>query len=95
MNGSRAMTRDGGQLRPATVVIQHTTIRTSRFREMGVRPPYAVTTGSGQAVVLRNGRAYNVHWSRRNANGGTTFTLASGKRMTFARGQVWVVLTRR
>jgi len=28
-------------------------------------------------------------------NVGTTFTTASGQRMTFARGQVWVLLTRR
>ena len=45
-----------GQLRPATVIIQRTTFRTSRFLERGARPPYAVTTGSGGAVILRNGR---------------------------------------
>ena len=94
-DGSRDRVTHHGQLRPATVIIQRTTIRTSRFREGGARPPYAETVGSGGAVILRNGRAYNVHWSRPNGNAGTTFTLASGKRMTFAPGQVWVVYTRR
>ena len=46
-------------------------------------------------AVLRDGRAWTVHWSRPTANGGTTFTTASGQRMTFARGQVWVVLAYR
>jgi len=95
MDGSPALTTDGGQLRPATVVIQDTTVRTSRFLEQGSRPPYAESTGSGPAVVLRDGLAYEVHWSRPNAAAGTTFTLPGGRRMNFARGQVWVVLTAR
>ena len=95
MDGSPALTTDGGRLRPATVVIQYTTVRTSRFLEEGARPPYAQSTGSGRAVVLRNGLAYDVHWSRPSAGAGTTFTLPGGRRMDFARGQVWVVLTAR
>ncbi len=94
-DGSPDRATQHGQLRPATVIIQRTIFRTSRFLERGARPPYAVTTGSGGAVILRNGRAWNVHWSRPNGNAGTTFTLPSGKRMTFAPGQVWVVYTRR
>jgi hypothetical protein len=94
MDGARALTTDHGQLSAATVVIQYTTVRTSRFLEWGrMRPPYAESTGSGRALVLRNGKAYHGHWSRPAANGGTTFTTASGQPMTFAPGQVWVVLT--
>jgi len=32
-----------------------------------------------------------VHWSWPTLNSGTTFTLPDGKRMLFARGQVWIV----
>jgi hypothetical protein len=92
MDGRPAVTTDGGRLSPATVVIQHTTVRTSRFLEYGKPPPYAESVGSGTAVVLRDGQAWTTHWSRPNANGGTTFTTASGRRMTFAPGQVWIVL---
>lgn len=94
-DGSPDRATHQGQLRPATVVIQRTTIRTSRFRERGVRPPYAVTVGKGGAVVLRNGRAWNARWSRRSSNAGTAFTMASGQRMPFATGQVWVVYARK
>jgi hypothetical protein len=95
MDGSPALTSGGGRLSAATVVIQHTTVRTSRFKEYGSRPPYAQSTGSGTAIVLRDGHAWTVHWSRPAANGGTTYTTASGQPMTFATGPVWIVLTHR
>ena len=95
VDGTPAFTLAGARLSAATVVIQHTTVRTSRFKEYGFRPPYAESVGSGTTLVLRDGRAWTGHWSRPTADGGTTFTTASGQPMTFARGQVWVVLTRR
>jgi len=95
MDGARAVTTDGGRLSPATVVIQYTKVRTSRFLEYGKPPPYAESIGSGTALVLRGGKAWTTHWSRPSANGGTTFTTTSGQRMTFAPGQVWVVLAYR
>ena len=95
MDGSAARSTEDGQLGAATVVIQYTTVRTSRFLEYGQRPPYAVSTGSGTGIVLRDGRAYAIHWSRPAAGGGTTFTTAQGQPMTFARGPVWVVLAAR
>jgi hypothetical protein len=55
------------------------------------------STGSGTALVLSDGRAWTTHWSRPSANGGTTFTTTTttGRRMTFAPVQVWVVLAHR
>jgi hypothetical protein len=91
MDGAPGQAAEGGHLGGPTVIIQYTKITTSRFLEYGGRPPYAASVGGGRAVILRNGRAFTVHWSRKNANGGTTFTLPNGKRMLFAPGQVWVV----
>jgi hypothetical protein len=92
MDGKPARAAEGGQLSAPTVVIQYTKIRTSRFLEAHTRPPYAESTGTGTGLVLRGGRAYAIRWSRADADGGTTFTTASGQPMTFARGPVWVVL---
>jgi Protein of unknown function (DUF3048) N-terminal domain/Protein of unknown function (DUF3048) C-terminal domain len=92
MDGTPARAAEGGPLSAATVVIQYTTVSTSRFLEADARPPYAESTGAGTGVVLRGGRAYGIRWSRPGADGGTTFTTMSGQVMTFARGPIWVVL---
>ena len=91
MDGAPGEAAEGGQLGGKTVIIQYTRIATSRFEEYGGRPPYAISTGSGKAVILRNGRAFTVRWSRPNLDSGTTFTLPDGKRMLFAPGQVWIM----
>ena len=95
MDGKSAVTSSGAPLSAVTVVIQHTTVRTSRFLEYGKPPPYAESTGSGTALVLRDGKAWTTHWSRPDANAGTTYTTTSGQRMIFAPGQVWIVLAYR
>lgn len=91
MDGAPARDTGGGQLGGATIVIQYTKVTTSRFLEYGKPPPYADTTGAGRAVVLRNGRSYDVTWKRPSTGNGTVFRLPSGHRMTFAPGQVWVL----
>lgn len=95
LDGMPARAAEGGPLSAATVVIQYTAVRTSRFLEAGTRPPYAESTGAGTGVVLRGGQAYVIRWSRPGADGGTTFTTMSGQVMTFARGPFWVVLAAR
>ena len=92
IDGSAGQATEGGQLGGRTVIIQYTRIATSRFEEYGGRPHYAQSVGHGKAVILRDGRAYTVRWSRPNLEVGTTYTLPNGKRMLFAPGQVWVVL---
>jgi hypothetical protein len=95
MDGQRAASTEGSQLSAATVVIQRTIVSTSRFVEWpGIRPPFARSIGVGRALVLRNGKAYHVRWSRPHGHDGTTFT-DSGQPMTFARGPVWIVLAPR
>jgi hypothetical protein len=93
MDGAPAITTEAGQMSAPTVVIQYTRVPTSPYVEQNGRPPYAVTTGKGRAVVLRGGMAYKAQWSRPSPRDGTTFTADSGQPMTFARGPVWVVLT--
>ncbi|HEX5190412.1 MAG TPA: DUF3048 domain-containing protein [Streptosporangiaceae bacterium] len=94
MDGRLARSAFGRVLGGQTVVVQYTRIRLSAFRELGIKPPYAVTIGHGRADVLRDGRVYHVRWIRQNKNRGTSFYLKNGHRMLFARGQVWVIFAR-
>jgi hypothetical protein len=96
MDGRPATTSEGPQLAAATVVIQYVSVSASRFRDSaGNVTPYAHTVGSGTAVVLRDGVAIRGRWSRSRPDGGTTFTTDAGAPLTFAPGQVWVVLAAR
>jgi hypothetical protein len=93
MDGRPATTTEGPQLAATTVVVQYVSVGSSRFHDkLGNVTPYAQTVGSGTVVVLRDGVAIHGRWSRPKAAGGTTFTTDAGAPLTFARGQVWVVL---
>ncbi len=94
MDGAPARTADGGRLAPATVVVQHVTVRESAFRDFrGSNSPYVESVGSGRAEVLRDGRVYDATWKRGAADDGTAFTTEGGRPLNFAEGQVWVVFT--
>lgn len=92
-DGRRNRAAEGGQLGGETVVVQYAKTTRSPFRDfLGNYTPLIETTGSGRAVVLRDGTAHEAKWSRPREENGTTFTTAAGQPMTFAPGQVWVVL---
>ncbi|MEU1765879.1 Putative lipoprotein YerB precursor [Streptomyces rimosus subsp. rimosus] len=92
MDGDPVRATGGQRLAVPTVVVQGVRIHASRYHDrMGAYSPYTETTGAGPARVLRDGKAYEAHWSRPSADGGTDFTTASGARLAFASGQVWVV----
>jgi hypothetical protein len=84
---------EGGRLGGQTIVIQQAHTTRSQFHDfLGNYTPLVQTVGRGKATVLRDGRSYDARWSRPSDKDGTTFTTASGRPMTFAPGQVWVVL---
>ncbi|MBA9005102.1 DUF3048 domain-containing protein [Thermomonospora cellulosilytica] len=84
---------EGGVVGPQTVVVQYAKTTRSRYKDVnGAYTPVVHTVGSGRAVVLRDGKSYDVRWSRPSADRGTTYTTADGRPMTFATGQVWIVL---
>ncbi|MBW5424594.1 DUF3048 domain-containing protein [Streptomyces sp. BG9H] len=92
MDGERARTSDGKELGASTVVVQYVKVRHSRFHDRsGNVSPFTETVGEGTARVLRDGRAYEARWQRPSAEDGTEFTTPDGKRLPFAKGQVWVV----
>lgn len=95
MDGTRTVTTDGKTVAPATVVVQYVKVHKSKYHDvLGNNTPYTETVGSGTAKVLRDGRAFDVNWTRPSATDGTEFTTADGSPMNFAKGQVWVVFAK-
>jgi hypothetical protein len=92
-DGAKDMAAEGGQQGAPTVVIQWVKTDRSQFHDVnGSYTPLIHSVGNGKGIVLRDGKAYNVSWSRPSEKEGTTYTTADGEPMPFARGQVWVVL---
>jgi hypothetical protein len=78
---------------PANVIIQRVPIRMSRYVDvLGNRTPYTVTTGSGAATVLRDGRAVTATWKRPTSSDGTRFVDAAGHDVLLRPGPTWVLL---
>ncbi|MFC6084823.1 DUF3048 domain-containing protein [Sphaerisporangium aureirubrum] len=92
-DGKRDMAAEGGQLGAPTIVVQYAKTTRSEFHDFtGSYTPLIKSTGTGRAVVLRDGQAFNAKWSRKSEEDGTKFTTTAGEPMTFGRGQVWIVL---
>lgn len=92
-DGSKDMAAEGGQLGAPTIVIQYAKTTRSEFHDFtGSYTPLIHTTGTGKAIVLRDGKAFTAKWSRPSEKVGTEFTTEDGEPMKFSRGQVWIVL---
>ena len=92
MDGRPAMLRNGVQQQAPTVVIQYVQVKSSRYSDVhGAVSPYTVTTGKGNAVVLRDGRAIAGTWAR-SGTGATRFLGKDGKDINLHTGPVWVML---
>lgn len=92
LDGSPAHTTEGGRLGAGTVVVQDVTVRPSDFRDRsGNTSPFTETVGSGSAVVLRDGRAYEARWARSAADADTVYTTPDGQRVDLAEGPLWIL----
>lgn len=95
-NGLPNVAQSGKVLGPTTLVIQIVKIGPSEYGDkFGGITPLSETVGSGEAYVLRDGKAFRSTWSRLNPESGTQFVYADGARVNFASGQVWIALTDR
>lgn len=93
-NGEENVAQSGLILGPTTLVIQLVKISDSEYGDkFGGITPLSETVGTGDAYVLRDGKAFLTTWSRPTPESGTTFTFADGVLANFAPGQVWVALT--
>ncbi len=94
LNGSRSRDVDPPYVERATsVIVQYVKEVDSGYGDkFGGRTPLPIQTGSGKGLVLRNGRAYKIEWSRTSAAQSTTYTRTDGSPIALDPGQVWIVL---
>jgi hypothetical protein len=94
LTSGRDVLKDGSRtLHPATILIQFVVQHASSFHGHNGSPtPYAETIGSGSALLLRDGRLWQIQWSRKDAAAPTVYTDDSGQTVHFAPGGMWVML---
>ncbi len=78
---------------PANVIVQRVRVKPGAFSDVNGSPsPYSVTTGTGEAVVLRDGALLRGSWSRPDAGSGTRWLDGAGGDLLLHPGPTWVLL---
>jgi len=93
-NGEPNMAASGSQLAADTAIIQLVSISPSIYGDkFGGITPFSKTTGSGKAIMLRDGFSYQLTWQRELETDVTTWLSTDGKVANFKPGKIWIFLT--
>ena len=85
---------NGEHLYADTAIIQIVSITPSIYGDkFGEITPFSKTTGSGKAVMLRDGFSYQISWQRNLETDVTTWKSANGGIANFKPGRTWIFLT--
>ena len=94
--GAWSISQDGRVMpgvAPTNVIVQYVTIKNSRYVDvLGAPTPYTVTTGTGNALIMRDGRAVKATWRRLNSKTGTRYVDDKGRDIPLKAGSTWIVL---
>lgn len=85
----------GGQIAPDNVIVEEHTVNFSdSIVDAAGNPSIEIEddTGSGSAVLFRDGRAIVGTWVRESADAPVRFETKSGAQMVFAPGSIWIEL---
>ena len=85
---------NGEHLYADTAIIQIVSITPSIYGDkFGEITPFSKTTGSGKAVMLRDGFSYQISWQRNLETDVTTWKSEDGGVANFKPGRTWIFLT--
>ena len=88
------MAANGDHLYADTAIIQIVSITPSIYGDkFGEITPFSKTTGSGKAVMLRDGFSYQISWQRNLETDVTTWMSEDGGVANFKPGRTWIFLT--
>jgi hypothetical protein len=93
-DGEAFMAESGTQIAPTNVLVEVHKIGLSEVVDVTGTPSPQIKdeTGSGKAVLFRNGRAIVGKWERDSTDEATRFVTKNGDAMVFAPGSIWVEL---
>lgn len=93
INGLPHRTDAGTQFAFTNVILQTVPYRPTPYRDQsGAGVDEAVTTGTGDAILLSGGQQVPLRWTKGSDRAVTMFTDATGRSLRLPVGQTWVVL---
>jgi hypothetical protein len=93
-NGKPNLAASGEHLYADTAIIQIVSITPSIYGDkFGEITPFSKTTGTGKAVMLRDGFSYQINWQRTAETDLTKWQTTSGETANFKPGRTWIFLT--
>jgi len=93
-DGVPFISESGEQIAPTNVLIEVHKVRASDVVDVTGTPSIEIVneTGSGKAVLFRDGRVIQGRWNRDSTASATHFETKDGNEMVFAPGSIWVEL---
>ena len=94
-DGVPFLSEAGGQIAPTNVIVEEHVVNFSdTIFDVAGNPSIEIEdeTGSGRAVLFRNGRAIVGRWVRESSDSPVVFERKSGDLMVFAPGSIWIEL---
>ncbi len=94
-NGAAFETESGAQVAVDNVLIEEHEVELSKkIVDVAGNPSVVIAdqTGSGRAVLFRDGRVVVGRWSRESVDAPVTFETKQGDKMLFAQGSIWIHL---
>lgn len=93
-DGAPFVAESGEHIAPKNVLIEVHRVRASDVVDVTGTPSIEIVneTGSGRAVLFRDGRAIPGKWTRSSTESETVFETRDGNEMVFAPGSIWIEL---
>ncbi len=97
INGRPHLVEDGEQLAPANVIVQSVSwgISPGDADSLGAPVPLAELVGSGNALILSDGKAVRATWTKAGHDAVTAYTASDGTPVKLTPGRTWVELAGR
>lgn len=93
-NEKPKLAASGEHLFADTAIIQLVSITPSIYGDkFGEITPFSKTTGTGEAVMLRDGFSYQINWQRDTETDLTKWKTIDGETANFKPGRTWIFLT--
>jgi hypothetical protein len=93
-DGEPFMAESGEQIAPKNILVEVHKVRASEVVDVTGTPSIEIVneTGSGRAVLFRNGRAIRGKWTRNATGDVTVFETRAGDEMVLEPGSIWIEL---